>query len=467
MNQVSLVIGGAFISQLINLLALLVLTRLYTPDDFGIFGIYSAIVSLGAVISGLRYELAVSLPKRDATATNIMALTALSVFTFAITILIIFIVFDLLDFLTNFKLFGYMFVIPFGIVAAGFYQTIIYWAMRQNEFQSISTSRIGQSTSIFVIQLAFGFLGAGMMGLIVGNILSHVAGAMLLILKLGGVKSISLRQVTWSRMQSLAIHFQRFPKFSVLEGLAAAAATQLPFLVFAANFSPTRTGQFMLTLQIAQAPLRLIGSAMGQVVFSRVAEAKREGHLTELMTSTMRMLARLGVAPLLMTTTIAPELFVLIFGETWRSAGTYVFYLTPILVLEFIFAPLSVAVAAIETRFSTLLSRLMLIGVPLSVLHFIALATGDPIISIASYSVTGSITYLAFGSWLMNVTKVPQWIWIKIFTVEILLAFIPFLLLLGLKMLIDPMLFGLEIIGFGVLGICTWYYLLTRKNVSI
>ena len=463
LNQVSLVAGGAFISQLINLLALLFLTRLYTPDDFGVFGTFIAIVSLCAVISGLRYELAVSLPKREATATNIMALTALSVFTFSFTILIIVVALDLLEFFPNLTLFSYSYVIPFGIFAAGIYQTIIYWAMRQHEFQSISTSRIGQSTSILVVQLALGWLGAGVMGLIVGNILSHLAGTILLIIALKEGKSITSGEVTWNRMRSLAIHFQRFPKFSVPEGLAAAAAAQLPLLVFAASFSSTRTGQFMLALQIAQAPLRLFGSAMGQVLFSRVAEAKRDGFLVDLMTSAMRMLARLGVAPLLMTTAIAPDLFALVFGETWRVAGTYIICLIPILAIEFIFAPLSVAVAGIETTFSTLLSRLMLIGIPMSVLYFTATATGDPIISVSSYSITGCVTYLAYGSWLMYVTKVSQRIWIKILTIEILLAFIPFLSLFGLKMLIDPVQFRLLIIGFGVLGIGAWYYLLSKK----
>jgi O-antigen/teichoic acid export membrane protein len=463
-TQVSVVAGGAFISQVINLVTLLILTRLYTPQDFGIFGTYSAIVTLSAVISGLRYELAISLPKRKETAANILTLTVAIVIIFSFLILIAVVVTDLLGLFPYLELFSYSYAIPYGVAAAGLYQTIIYWAMRHREFESISKSRVLQATILSVAQLAFVCLGAGVMGLIAGIILSHLAGAVLLIGALSrDNKWLTLRQVTGRRMRWLAMHLQRFPKFSVLEGLAAAAATQLPIIVFAASFTSTYSGQFVLALLIAQAPLRLFGSAMGQVLFSRTADAKRDGDLVNLMLSGLRMLARLGIAPLLMTATIAPELFALVFGETWRVAGTYVTWLTPILALEFIVAPLSVAVVAIETRLITLFTRMLLIGVPIIGLYFTAMSTGDPIMAAASYSITGCLTYLAYGSWLMYVTKVSQRIWIKILTIEILLAFIPFLLLLGLKLLIDPAQFNLQIVSISILGICAWYYMFSRK----
>ena len=463
LNQVREVAGGAILAQCINLLTVLLLTRIYTPYDFGLFGTYSAIVTLCAVTSGLRYELAVSLPKREGTASNLLALTSLAVITFSLTILIVVTMLEMSGLIAEVQLLHYLYALPLGIAVAGLYQTTIYWAMRHRNFQGISKSRVGQSSSVLAIQVSFGWVGAGIAGLIAGSILSHLAGAILLIVAIGARKRAAFRQVSWSRMRLLAIRFNRFPKFSVLEGLAASAGTQLPILVFAASFSSTLSGQFVLAVQIAQTPLRLFGTSMGQVLFSRAAEAKRSGNLADLMSSSMRFLARLGIAPLLMTTVIAPELFSMIFGESWLISGTYLTWLMPILAIEFIFAPLSVAIAAIETRFSALFGRLLLVGIPIMAMYAMGIIKGDPITAIASYSVTGCLAYLTYGPWLMYMSCVPTRVWTKILFIETLLAFIPYLFLIGLKLLIDPVKFSDFIVCFGVLSICLWFYLFSRK----
>jgi O-antigen/teichoic acid export membrane protein len=466
LSQLSVVVAGAVVSQLINLSAVLILTRLFTPHEFGNFGAYTAIVTLGAVAAGLRYELAISLPKRKGTAANLLALSLVCVITFALAMVFVVVALDLNGMLVDVKLLGYVYALPLGIAVAGIYQTIIYWAVYNEQFKHISKSRVGQSSIALAVQIAFGWIGTGIVGLIVGSQISHLAGVVFLIIAIGVGKRATFRQVSWSRMRLLAIHFNRFPKFSILEGLAASAGTQLPILVFAASFSSTLSGQFVLALQIAQAPLRLLGSSMGQVLFSRAAEAKRLGNLVDLMSSSMRYLARLGIAPFLMATVIAPELFSMIFGETWLVAGTYVSYLIPILAIEFIFAPLSVAVAAIESKFIALFSRLLLVGIPLLAMYAMANTKGEPIMAIVSYSVTGCLAYLAYGSWLMNVSCVPTRVWTKTLFIEILLAFIPFLSLIGIKLLIDPVEFRGFIVGLGVLCICLWFYLFSRKMIE-
>ena len=462
-NQASVVASGAIVSQFINLLAALLLTRLYKSDDFGRFGTYSAIVTLVSVAAGLRYELAVSLPKREETAANLVVLSALSVITFALMIMLIVITLDLNGAFNELKSLRYVYALPLGIAAAGLHQSIVYWTMRRRDFQGISKSRIVQASSALAVQFSSGWVGAGMAGLIAGSIMSHAAGAALLITAIGAVKRATFRQVRWSRIRLLAIYYNRFPKYSVLEGLAASAGTQLPILVFAASFSTTLSGQFVLAVLVAQAPIRLFGSAMGQVLFSRAAEARRSGNLVDLMSSTMSLLARLGIAPLLMTSVIAPELFSMIFGVNWLIAGTYVVWLMPLLAIEFIFTPLGAAVAAIETRLSSLLSRLLLVGIPLVAMYASVITTGEPITVIASYAVTASLAYLAYGSWLMHVSSVPNRVWIKTLFNEILLALVPFLSLIGLKLLIDPVKFSGLIVGIGVLGVCLWCYLFSKK----
>ena len=463
-KQVALVASGSLIAQGMNFLTALAMTRIYSSSDVGLFGTFSSLVSLVAVASGLRYELALPIPKRDGSAINLFILASSCVFVFATVILLIVTFLGITGLLVNLELENYyLYILPFGIAAAGLYQVSTYWAIRQSDFRGISISRIVQSFYCMIAQFSFSWIVGGPMGLIVGSILSHLAGTVLLIARDWTGKRDAWQQIRWSRMRFLAGRFNHFPKFSVIEGLAASAGTQLPILVFAANFSVTLVGQFVLAVQVAHVPLRLVGSAMGQVLLSRITLARHSGNLGELMTSSFQVLARLGIAPLLMASAISPELFSLTFGEKWHVAGMYTSFLIPILILEFLFIPLSVVSAASEQQFAALSTRLLLVGIPITVMYVVAMVNGDPLVVISSYSAIGCIAYFFYGTWIMNVSGVLARTWIRLLFLEFLLALIPFIFLIVLKLMIGAAQLNGLMVGIGLTGICSWLYISARK----
>src|SRR3954454_20274925 len=71
-----MVIGGALGQGMIVLVSPL-LTRLYTPADFGVFAVFTALVLMLSVVATLRLETAVVLPERDEEAAA-LAWSALS-----------------------------------------------------------------------------------------------------------------------------------------------------------------------------------------------------------------------------------------------------------------------------------------------------------------------------------------------------------------------------------------------------
>lgn len=73
-RSVTVLAGGAVLGQAITVLVSPILTRLYSPEDFGVFGVYASILGIVTVIASLRYEYALPLPEDDAIAANILAL---------------------------------------------------------------------------------------------------------------------------------------------------------------------------------------------------------------------------------------------------------------------------------------------------------------------------------------------------------------------------------------------------------
>ena len=64
LKNVFTLLSGATVAQIITLISIPILTRIYTPEDFGYIAIYLSIANIVAAFSTGRYELAIMLPKK-------------------------------------------------------------------------------------------------------------------------------------------------------------------------------------------------------------------------------------------------------------------------------------------------------------------------------------------------------------------------------------------------------------------
>jgi O-antigen/teichoic acid export membrane protein len=214
---------------------------------------------------------------------------------------------------------------------------------------------------------------------------------------------------------------------------------------------------------VAQAPLRLLGGAVGQVFISRAAQSQRSGLLGELATDTLRVLARLGIAPLAMFAVIATEAFSLVFGEQWEVAGTQARWLTPFLIAEFLFLPLSAVVAIGARQLTALTMRVLLVGLPALAIQVVAVSSGDPLVAVKTFSIAGLLAYLAYGAWLMQRSGVGAGVWLAMLARESAKAIPPVAALFGVKMWLGSQLPPLAIAALGLAAAATWLYFVARK----
>lgn len=109
--------SGTAMGQLLLVLALPVLTRLYSPADYGALAVYSATLLVLLVLVSLRFEVAIPLPEDDQVAGSLLALSLLSLA--AVTLVV-----SVLVWLTGDALVArakvpalrpYLWLIPFGL----------------------------------------------------------------------------------------------------------------------------------------------------------------------------------------------------------------------------------------------------------------------------------------------------------------------------------------------------------------
>src|SRR5690606_25111987 len=130
-RNVSILAGGAALGQLLALLASPLLSRLYSPDDFGTLGVYASILGVLAVAANMRYELAIPLSEDDTVASNTLALSLLltATLTIVLTLLVLGFSDQLVSLVGTPALRKFTFLIPIGVAAIGTYTALNYWAL--------------------------------------------------------------------------------------------------------------------------------------------------------------------------------------------------------------------------------------------------------------------------------------------------------------------------------------------------
>ncbi|MDD3506007.1 MAG: oligosaccharide flippase family protein, partial [Sulfurimonas sp.] len=164
---------GTTIAQAIPIAISPILTRIYTPEDFGVFALYVAIASILSVIATGRYEMAIMLPKKDEDAVNIVALSIIISFFVSFISLVIVFIFNakITNILGNPEISNWLYFIPITVLLTGVYQSFNYWSNRKKQYKRLAISRVVQSGSTATTNLGMGFGQMGSSGLILGQVL--------------------------------------------------------------------------------------------------------------------------------------------------------------------------------------------------------------------------------------------------------------------------------------------------------
>lgn len=397
---VSILVGGTASAQLLLVLASPLLTRLYTPQDFGLLAAFTALLGLITVIASGRYELAIPLPEQGQDAINLVILGLICVFftTLISFVGVIFFSDQVALALNSPELAEYLWLVPIGVLFVGGYQVFNKWAIRSKNFGGIARTRIWQTVGTLAIQV--GGSQFGLIALVSGQTGGQGLGATSLGLR--ALKHPKFKSWSWGGVMQQACYYRNFPLYSTWTGLFNTASLHLAPIIFISLFGASTAGFYALTLRMLSMPSSLIGEAIGNVFLSSAPDAQRRGELRELVKCLHKRLAMTGAVPLAILLLFGPNLFALIFGEEWRKAGQYAQWMAPWIYLQFQWSPLSMLAsimgmqkAAFISQFFTLAARLLVL-----LLCYMLAVTAD--ITIAVFSIVSAIGYFLVMAWFVR-----------------------------------------------------------------
>jgi O-antigen/teichoic acid export membrane protein len=332
---------GTILAQAIPIAMAPILTRIYTPNDFGLFAVYSSVLSVLAVISTGRYELAIMNPHDDEDAKYIVVLSLLiaAMLGLILAVLVFFFNGQITVLLNSPQINEWLYFIPLTVFLTGCYQSFSYWLNRKKQYKHLSQNKILQTGSMVGTQFAEGMLGAGATGLLSGMI----AGLFISVLAIAHTFGFERKLFGSAKIKNIAYQYRQYPIVQAPTSLLNTISAQAPVFFLAKAYTYSMLGFYNLTVKVLSAPAAIISKSIGQVYFQRVSEYAKtapEMLVSEIL-QTAKKLAFISLVifgPLLF---FGKELFNLVFGANWADAGVYAQILTPAIAIKFIVSPVS------------------------------------------------------------------------------------------------------------------------------
>lgn len=334
-RMASILTSGSAVAQLLNFIGAIVVARLFTPTDFGLYSIFLSVHTMLAVLVTMRYELALVI---DAEDRNVVFLAALTIWLIVLGSLLLTLVVVLM---TMFGFGGYLsdapkhlvWLLPLTLFCAGQYVLATQWCIRIEAFSAVAIAGVSVSVVTLAVQILFGIFDIGAVGLVLGFFAGQAAGMLVVwarIWRRRVLRSILESICDRTNLWRVAVRHFRFPAFQMPNSFSSAAYSYFPAVILGTVISPHAAGVFSMAFKLSFQPLALLPAAFGQVIFSRLSRSagSLDGWETALSRCYM-LIGTLLAGPVGILMVLGPAITTMLLGGEWIDAG----YVLQILVL--------------------------------------------------------------------------------------------------------------------------------------
>lgn len=343
-KNVLTVMSGTAAAQAIPILVAPILSRIYTPEEFGVFYLFSALAAILLVVSTGRYELAVLLPKKEKEAFHVlgMALVTATLFSIATLIIVVILNQQICTLVGEASMAKWLYILPFYVLAAALYNSFNYWHNRNKRFALLTKSKFVLSLGNAATRIGLGFLQWGTAGLIIGSLVAQILGFLYFLFPILKTDRAFVTDLKKTAMLEQGKRYSDFPKNMIAGSLFNTSSYQLPMILLNSIFMASIAGFYGLMQRIVRLPLAVIGKAFEEVFKQKASEEMNQfGHCRSIFFKTIKQLSLISLFPFILFFIIAPDLFRIVFGAEWEVAGLYARIFTIPFFIHFIVSSVS------------------------------------------------------------------------------------------------------------------------------
>lgn len=400
LKEIGTLLGGNALAQIIALAAYFALTRIFSPDDFGLYNIFYSYIEVLIILSTCKYELAivVSSDNAEAAAVSRFALKLNAIVSFVL--LTIALVLWLLGFLpSRFSALGWMvLLIPPMVFFCGTSRVYKSLFNRIHGYRTMAVSETVNAAAGALIKIALGLLGILQAGMPIGTVAGRAIANLVLRLKL---KQQNIPSATWQEQRTAARKHRNFPMFVGSKDFIISLSGNLPFLWLALYFDSTEIGLFGLALTFTFRPVNLLNVAFEQVLYARTAESVRERRsIGPLIKKFLLTLNAIALPCFVLAWFFAEPVFAFCFGERWSGCAVYVKAILPWIYMVLSTMSLMFISNIFSSQRTEFLFYLILLGLRIAALA-VGIHTNNFLAAIRLYAAAGAVMSATLLIWYL------------------------------------------------------------------
>jgi O-antigen/teichoic acid export membrane protein len=403
--------GASAFAQLAAIAIAPILTRLYTQDEFGTFGVFLSIATILAAVAPLGYPEGILAPpnRRQSDAlfaaslySSVVVGTACAALTASITSQYPWGQVALpwwLSFL----------LVPTSIGMAIIYSIQIFVA-REANWRAVQDLVIAQACLRVFLQLSFALSGLGAAGLVWAEALMRSFTAAFGLWRIRFPLAERVRLISFRDVAAEAKRYWRFPAIRMPSSLINNVATLAPAPLVAAIYGLGSAGLWVLVDQIINVPLGFVNKTVGDVFAGYFTKAFHHdpAEAKKLFWTAAAALLPIGLVPCAALWFFGPALFAIVFGETWRPAGELAGTMALVLLARFVVQPLSWACNTVnrpEAKLAFDLLQLLLVGAAFAFSYRADLHFEECVRLLAGAYILAYVALLGLTVWAINAPR--------------------------------------------------------------
>ena len=405
-------LSGNGLAQVIPFAIGPILSRLYTPEEFGAYSNFMAIMGLFVIVGCGRMELAIMLPKLKEEAIDVVrkALFFLKWILLISLVCGLFLAGPLSELFESPDIKEYLVILPVFVLVNGVYLIAYNWLVRLSKYKMLASSNIVMAAVMAAVNVIMGYMGTGVAGLILANLIGM---ATLLVLFRKTIAELwqGIKKRKGMELETVSTRYADFPRVNMAHAFFDVANQQFLFnLLFTSLFGVTAMGFYALSARYVRAPIRSFNASIAQVYYSEASALVREGKaFSHLMLRSVRTMLVFAIPFLVVLVLFAPILFSWFFGEEWYEAGLYARALSPAICSQFLVSPVSMTpIICSRQKFFFIWSVSIQLGA-LALIWFLGSYLDWPVMNcLWAYSALISLFSFATLTWFYIISSKPQ-----------------------------------------------------------
>lgn len=325
LKNTAYLISSTAIAQIIGVLATPILSRYYTPADFGYLGIIITITGILSTTGTFRYEMAIVLAKSNRASNHIAILSVLLLVITVGIACILFLVFPSLLAHLGVEENNYLLTILFISLLSiflGVRNIIMELLIRLREILFLSKRTVVEKVSTVMVQLSFVLITSTGFGLVIGNISGALLGIVSMLNPL--FAKLTFKGIRIKHLINQAKFHYRFLVYSVPQNILNTFSQGLPILMLGRYYGEVEVGAYFFSMRLLQLPSALISSAIKKVFYKDAAEnINNTIYLKKKFTKLTLSLLAIISGPTIILFAFGKEIFGFVFGVEWAQSGEF------------------------------------------------------------------------------------------------------------------------------------------------